>query len=169
MSKKKKKIKKARQPVTHGILKQWVNNVMHRDCEESQNKLIKYYENAYNKFSYYQDFWIHENEYKPMNCCLCGKEMTSVHETHNPFPLTPKCFAKDAVEDSLPHRCCDECDVKYVLPKRFEQIKPQKSVVLDAFDFAKPLYRKFFASKSVELDLPIHVEVYGWKEDYGKY
>tara|TARA_B100001093_G_scaffold370059_1_gene355012 strand:- start:370 stop:867 length:498 start_codon:yes stop_codon:yes gene_type:complete len=161
----KKKIKKSLLPNTRSNLKQWVKNVRYRDCEESQNKLIKYYENAYNKFSYYRDFWIHENEYKPMNCCLCGKEMTSVHETHNPCPLTPKCRAIDAIEDSLPHRCCDDCDVKYVIPKRFEQIKPRTAVILDAHDFARPLYRDFYNRKSAELGLPIQIQVGGWKND----
>ena len=37
---------------------------------------------------------IHEKDYVPMNCCLCGKHMSSIHDTHNPFPLTPRCYAK---------------------------------------------------------------------------
>ena len=53
-----------------------------------------------------------------MNCCLCGKEMVSIHETHNPSPFTPATTAKDAYENNLPHRCCGECNAKKVSPAR---------------------------------------------------
>ena len=109
---KKKNKKKAVKPTTASDVHNWMNALMTKNCEQSQNKLIKYYRNAYNKSSYSGSVMIHEKEYVPMNCCMCGKEMTSIHETHNPSPLTPHCMAVDALEDSLPHRCCDDCDVK---------------------------------------------------------
>ena len=53
---------------------------------------------------------IHEKDYVPMDCCLCGAHMPTIHDTHNPEPVTPKCYAKDALLDNLPHRCCSECN-----------------------------------------------------------
>ena len=55
---------------------------------------------------------IHEDDYVPMNCCLCGARMETIHDTHNPSPLAPKCYAKEALMDFLPHRCCSKCDRK---------------------------------------------------------
>ena len=61
---------------------------------------------------------IHEKDYSPLNCCLCGKHMKSIHETHNPYPLTPKCYAKEAEEGDLKHRCCNQCNNEKVNPAR---------------------------------------------------
>ena len=70
---------------------------------------------------------IHSKDYIPMNCCICGKNMPTIHDTHNPVPLTPKCYAKEAQENNLPHRCCSTCDRYFVLPARMgcldEQLK----------------------------------------------
>ena len=57
---------------------------------------------------------IHEDDYVPMNCCLCGARMETIHDTHNPAPLAPHCYAKEALLDSLPHRCCSKCDIKVI-------------------------------------------------------
>ena len=35
---------------------------------------------------------IHEKDYKVMNCVLCNAEMKTIHDTHNPFPLTDLAF-----------------------------------------------------------------------------
>ena len=62
---------------------------------------------------------IHENDYVPMNCVICGTEMKSIHDTHNPQPITDKCFAKEALEEDRKDRCCNNCNKTVVLPARF--------------------------------------------------
>ena len=61
---------------------------------------------------------IHENNYVPMDCVLCGTEMESIHDTHNPSPLTDECFAKESHETGNPNRCCSKCNQKKVIPAR---------------------------------------------------
>ena len=76
---------------------------------------------------------IHSKDYIPMNCCICGKHMPSIHDTHNPAPITPKCYAKEAQENNLPHRCCSFCDQYFVLPARMgcldEQMEKYKEII----------------------------------------
>ncbi len=60
---------------------------------------------------------IHEDDYVPMDCCLCGSKMASVHDTHNPFPLAPFCYAKEALEKGLPHRSCIDCEPKVLISR----------------------------------------------------
>ena len=62
--------------------------------------------------------FIHSKDYVPMECCLCGALMPSIHDTNNPEPLTPRCYAKQALEENLPHRCCNKCDKEMVLGTR---------------------------------------------------
>lgn len=86
---------------------------------DSRIKYTNYWKNVWNKYSYNPgSTMIHEKDYETMNCCLCGKEMVSIHETHNPSPLTPDTTAKEAHENNLPHRCCGECNAKVVTPAR---------------------------------------------------
>ena len=61
---------------------------------------------------------ISEKDYVPMECCLCGAHMPSIHNTHNPYPFTPNTTAKMALEENLPHRCCSKCANEKVLPAR---------------------------------------------------
>ena len=61
---------------------------------------------------------IHEDDYVPMDCVLCGTEMKSIHDTHNPFPLTDECFANDTHETGNPNRCCSECNMEKVKSAR---------------------------------------------------
>lgn len=160
----KKRIKKKGvKPTTASDVQNWMNALMTKNCEQSQNKLIKYYRNVYNKWSYSKSDWIHEKEYEPMNCCMCGKVMTSVHETHNPYPLTPKCLAVHALEDSLPHRCCEDCDMKHVIPMRLEILNPSH-LEINGDDFARPTFRKFYRNKSQELGIPLEVEFFAMRE-----
>jgi len=101
---------------------------------ESRIKLINFYKNAWNKYSYQPgSTMIHEKDYQPMNCCLCGKEMLSIHDTHNPFPLAPHTYAKEAQEHNLPHRCCGECNATRVNPARAER-KGLTTGVIPVFD-----------------------------------
>lgn len=89
---------------------------------ESRIKYNNYWKNAWNKYSYEPDStMIHEKTYQPMNCCLCGKEMVSIHETHNPAPPAPHTSAKEAQEQNLPHRCCAVCNATRVNPARAER------------------------------------------------
>ena len=88
---------------------------------ESRIKYNNYWKNVWNRISYAPGSnLIHEKDYQPMNCCLCGKEMVSIHETHNPAPLAPHTLAKEAQEQNLPHRCCGECNATRVCPARAE-------------------------------------------------
>jgi hypothetical protein len=60
---------------------------------------------------------IHEDDYVPMDCCLCGSKMESVHDTHNPFPLAPFCYAKESLEKGLPHRSCTDCEPNVLISR----------------------------------------------------
>ena len=93
---------------------------------ESQIKYTNFYRNAWNKSSYiYGTTMIHERDYQPIKCCLCGKDMPSIHDTHNARPLAPSITAKEALEQNLPHRCCSECQAERVMPERFKDCTSQ--------------------------------------------
>ena len=66
---------------------------------------------------------IHEKDYVSMDCCLCGAEMETVHDTNNPEPITERCYAKEALETGNPDRCCNKCDKTKVLPARLGATK----------------------------------------------
>tara|TARA_B100001057_G_C22121366_1_gene670901 strand:- start:14 stop:499 length:486 start_codon:yes stop_codon:yes gene_type:complete len=76
---------------------------------------------------------IHSKDYIPMNCFICHKNMPTIHDTHNPAPITPKCYAKEAQENNLPHRCCSFCDQYFVIPARMgcleEQMEKYKEII----------------------------------------
>lgn len=55
---------------------------------------------------------IHENKYEVTDCYLCGEEMTSIHDTHNAFPLAKLQSAKEAYESGESYRCCSKCNEK---------------------------------------------------------
>jgi hypothetical protein len=61
---------------------------------------------------------IHEKDYVPMDCVLCGTQMKTIHDTASPHPITEECYAKEAHETGNPNRCCQKCDKTYVLPAR---------------------------------------------------
>ena len=84
-------------------------------------KLTNYYRQCWNEYSEEEgSTMIHERDYTPMKCCLCGKEMNSIHDTHNPAPLAPHTYAKQAQEENSPHRCCGQCNAEKVNPARME-------------------------------------------------
>ena len=62
--------------------------------------------------------FISEKDYEPMECCICGADMPTIHHTNNPSPLTPNTTAKMALEEQLPHRCCSKCTWEKVIPAR---------------------------------------------------
>ena len=65
---------------------------------------------------------IKAKDYTPMNCCLCGERMESIHDTHNPEPLTPRTYAKEAELKGSPNRCCSKCNQLIVNPVRSNNI-----------------------------------------------
>jgi hypothetical protein len=46
--------------------------------------------------------------YPKQQCCLCGADIHTILESHNPWPLSEK--DKD--------RCCGECNTTKVIPAR---------------------------------------------------
>tara|TARA_B100000073_G_C23343132_1_gene415716 strand:+ start:90 stop:518 length:429 start_codon:yes stop_codon:yes gene_type:complete len=62
--------------------------------------------------------FISEKDYEPMECCICGAYMPTIHDTHNPAPYGPMTTAKMAKEDNSPSRCCSRCDDNMVLAAR---------------------------------------------------
>ena len=86
-------------------------------------KLTNYYRQCWNEYSEQEgSTMIHERDYTPMKCCLCGKEMNSIHDTHNPAPLAPHTYAKQAQEENSPHRCCGQCNAEKVNPARMASL-----------------------------------------------
>ena len=61
---------------------------------------------------------IHENDFIPHDCCLCDARIETVHDSHNPFPLTDIASALSENGKENPTRCCSSCDMKIVLPAR---------------------------------------------------
>ena len=110
--------KKEPKAVSKKTLEKWVKGANAGNIE-CRLKLSNYNKNIYNQYSYMEgSTMIHEKDYKPMNCCLCGKRMDFIHDTHNPQPFTPRCYAKEAQENNLPHRCCSKCNASKVMPAR---------------------------------------------------
>lgn len=68
---------------------------------------------------------IHENKYEVTDCYVCGKEMETIHDTHNAFPLAKLQSAKEAYESGESFRCCTECDEK-VLEERLKFTNTKK-------------------------------------------
>ena len=79
---------------------------------------------------------IHEDDYVPMDCVLCGKTMETIHDTHNPSPLKPHCYAKDTHETGNPNRCCSECQSD-VMTARFNKLGLDGDKIIDFVDSGK--------------------------------
>ena len=72
----------------------WLKKGLKGDIS-SQFKYTNYCRNLWNECSELENpTMIHERDYVPMDCCLCGKHMPSIHDTHNPAPITPETTAK---------------------------------------------------------------------------
>ena len=113
----KKLVKKAHYGDEKAIKK--MNKLMKKGDTNLSIALGDFQKDVYNRSSEMEgSTMIHEKNYVPMNCCLCGAPMPTIHHTHNPSPLTPRCYAKEALEDNLPHRCCGVCDQTKVIPQR---------------------------------------------------
>lgn len=61
---------------------------------------------------------IHEKDYLATDCVLCGKEMQTVHDTHDARPLTASQTAKSANIKGNVGRCCSDCNDSKVIPAR---------------------------------------------------
>ena len=61
---------------------------------------------------------IHERKYIPIDCVICGTKMKTIHDTHNPFPVTDQCYAKESRETGNQNRCCSTCNSSVVLVLR---------------------------------------------------
>ena len=104
-------------------VEKWCQKALHGDIE-SGLKYLNYVRNIYNEISKNKGSgMIHESDYESMNCCLCGKEMNSIHDTHNPYPLAPSATAKEALESGSSNRCCTKCNWHDVRPAR-QKIQP---------------------------------------------
>jgi len=123
--------KKKSTKISDKTLRKWVE-LANEGKTEYRIKLMNFYRNSYNEYSQMEgSTMIHEKDYKPMNCCLCGKHMDFIHDTHNPYPLAPHCYAKEAQENNLPHRCCGECNTNRVTPERIKGMEGKRLVTLD--------------------------------------
>ena len=69
-----------------------------------RRRQIKFERKIYNK----APSMIHEKKYVPMNCVMCDVKMKSIHDTHNPYPITELCYSKEAHLTDNPNRCCSE-------------------------------------------------------------
>lgn len=65
---------------------------------------------------------IHESEFKPFDCILCGERVNSVHDSHNAFPLEKPTLQKVENDKGRPRRCCSKCDQEKVMPARINMI-----------------------------------------------
>ncbi len=112
-----------KEKLTPKIFNKWQKKALMGDID-SQLKVTNFFRNEWNKDSYKPDStMIHERDYEPMDCFLCGKHMPSIHDTHNPEPYTPRCTAKNALEDNLSHRCCSECNADVSEARRQKKIE----------------------------------------------
>ena len=69
------------------------------------------------------DTMIHENDFIPHDCVLCGSEIKSIHNSNNPFPLTEVTSAKGENGKESPQRSCNACENTLVLPARIRSLK----------------------------------------------
>ena len=90
-------------------------------------------------FNHAPNLMIHEKDYIPMNCVLCGEEMKSVHATHTADPLVDRVTAKEALETGNPNRCCSKCRTEKVMPARLEKagIDESETIELTPSEFLK--------------------------------
>jgi hypothetical protein len=61
---------------------------------------------------------IHSKDFIPHDCSLCGKEIVSVHDSHNAFPLKKFQYAKEVNGKVENERCCSTCESEKVIPAR---------------------------------------------------
>jgi hypothetical protein len=66
---------------------------------------------------------LHEDDFIPHDCYLCGEKIETIYDSNNPFPLIDyNATAKDENGKDEPKRCCTKCENSIVLPARRESI-----------------------------------------------
>ena len=92
--------------VETGKVRDWddLSDVEKREFNESQKKIP----DALNSCP----TMIHENDFIPHDCCLCDARIETLHDSHNPFPLTDIASALSENGKENPKRCCSTCDSK---------------------------------------------------------
>lgn len=66
----------------------------------------------------------------PTTCAICGALIKNVHESHNPYPLSPIIHPH---EEQKGIRCCATCNVTQVLPARFSSRSPNSGKPITSF------------------------------------
>ena len=61
---------------------------------------------------------IHSKDFISHECSLCEKEIVSVHDSHNAFPLKKFQYAKEVNGKVENERCCSTCESEKVRPAR---------------------------------------------------
>ena len=113
-----KEPKKTFQRVSDETMKEWVKQA-NKGNVNAQMNIANWWNNLCEEDANKEgSLMIKESDYEPMDCCLCGSHMPSIHSTHNPYPFTDNTTAKMALDDHLPHRCCSNCAREKVIPAR---------------------------------------------------
>ncbi len=144
--------------ISENTLKKWYKKAFSGDIEY-QIRITNYFRNAWNKNSYMKGSeMIHEKDYVPMDCYICGAHMPSIHDTHNPQPLAPSTTPKQALDNNLPYRCCTQCNQK-VYRERIRNSKALtfKHLIVDFFtDY--PLLKELDGVDGVKVGKPVWVK-----------
>ena len=74
----------------------------------------------------YGNGMLHEDLYKPIDCCLCDKEMKTIYDTNCAFPLARLQSAKEAFQSHNKYRSCNKCEVD-VLDARTKLLREENS------------------------------------------
>lgn len=82
---------------------------------------MKIYKNVYSEY-------LNEDEFNSCYCILCGAKITSLCESHNPYPLTKNTFAVLENRKDKPERCCNTCNNSLVIPARFKMTDTQAGI-----------------------------------------
>ena len=98
-----------------------VNALLRKGDREVMEVFNEFSFDCWDEYSEKEDStFIHSKDYQPMNCVICGADMPTIHHTHNPYPYTSACIAKDALLNNREDRCCSKCDKEIVLPLRMK-------------------------------------------------
>lgn len=73
------------------------------------------------------------NRNNKMKCSICGKEMQTIYEQNNPWPLYPIGTTKEDLE-TKGFRCCSDCNVMFVIPSRLSMKYPSMKLPKEFFE-----------------------------------
>jgi len=63
---------------------------------------------------------IHEKDFIAHDCCICGTNISTIHNSNNAFPVEKPTSALSENGKDNPKRCCNKCDREVVLPARMK-------------------------------------------------